>query len=721
MKAHRIKFLGIIILLISGSILLLAHKSGDDDKLNRDVLMQVIYFTIQNGHYDPGNIDDEFSKKVFDVYLMNIDFRKRYLLQSDVKKLRKFETEIDDEVKESKFNFFDLSNEILSERTEATKQYYTDILSSPFDFTIDEEIELDPDNIEFAENNNALKERWRKLLKWEVIEKIDNLKQEQEDDIEKSDTVTIKDFATLEKEARESTLQRYDDWYHRLDMLNDNDQLSVYVNSFLSILDPHTSYFPPKVKENFDIRFSGQLEGIGAQLTQKNMYVEVIKIIPGSPSWKDGRLEVGDYILKVKQEDEDQAIDIVDMRLDDAVQLIRGEKGSQVTLTIKQKIDGSITDITLTRDVVKMQETYAKSLLLKAPENDLKYGYIKLPSFYVDFDNKSNRDCFTDVKNELSELVSEGIDGLVFDVRDNSGGSLQHVVKIAGLFIEQGPVVQSKTKVGRARVLRDLDTGVMYDGPIVVMVNALSASAAEIFAAALQDYDRAIVVGGESSFGKGTVQSFTDLNSLLQSPPEGMGLGAVKLTIQKFYRIDGSSTQLKGVVPDIVMPDYYNYMEIGEKDMDYPMAWDEIDPAFIQTWVPDYNENLIVGLSQQRMETDATMQLIAENGLRLKQIRDLTIIPLNLDNYSKEMDVRESAAEKYDRIGKDTLGLEINLSKIDLLEAQSDTTSMAIADEWILDMKKDIYILETLNILKDMGASQNVNAIREKESNIMDN
>lgn len=702
MKLFRIKIFLLPVLIIAVSMLFLSLKGNKTDTVDRDLLMQVIYFTIQNGHYDPGEIDDEFSEKAFKVYLENMDYRKRFLMENDVQKLKKYQHKIDDELKENGFEFFDLSVQLLNERKIAAKEYYLEILSNPFDYTTAEEVEVDPEKIDFVKSKKDLKERWRQLLKWEVLGMIDDLKSEQEADHEKNDTVILKDFTELEAEAREKILSRYNDWFHRMDKLGEQDHLVVYINSLLAVLDPHTSYFPPKDKENFDIRFAGKLEGIGAQLTQKNMYVEVTRIIPGSPSWKDGRLEVGDYILKVREEGA-EAVDIVDMRLDEAVQLIRGNKGTTVYLTVKKKIDGSVEEISLVRDVVKLEETYAKSSLISEPGDDKQYGYIKLPSFYVDFNNKESRDCYKDVRNELNELINEGIDGLVFDLRDNSGGSLQHVVKIVGLFIEKGPVVQAKTKFGKPKILKDYDPEVLYDGPVIVMVNALSASASEIFAAAMQDYDRAIIVGGNSTFGKGTVQSFTNLNDLLQVPTDEMeDLGSVKLTIQKFYRVDGSSTQLKGVTPDIIMPDYYNYMEIGEKDMDFPMEWDELSPTNTISWIPPYNEQRIIELSKQRMGKNSTMQLIKENGQRLKEIRENSTVPLDADHYFSLMEQRDQESEKYESIGKDTLDMEVHLSKIDMLESQTDSTSMAIAEEWMMDIKKDIYLFESVKVLDDM-------------------
>ncbi|MEZ5083555.1 MAG: carboxy terminal-processing peptidase, partial [Bacteroidales bacterium] len=574
--------------------------------------------------------------------------------------------------------------------------------------------EYDTEKREFAKNKKELKERWRTSLKYETMNRIYQLAEEQEKAAEKSDTVTIKSFTELELEGREKILKRYQDWFHRMGKLDEEDRLATYVNALVNVYDPHSEYFPPRDKENFDIRFSGQLEGIGAQLTQKNEYVEVSRIIPGSPSWKQGDLEVGDYIIKVAQDGED-AVDIVDMRLDDAVQLIRGKKGTKVNLTVK-KVDGTIETISIVRDVVILEETYAKSAVIKDEESGLLYGYLRLPSFYVDFSKANGRNCFDDVKKEIEKLNNENIEGLVFDLRDNGGGSLEDVVKIAGLFIEEGPVVQSMGKKGAAKVLRDQDPKIQYDGPMVVMVNAISASASEIFAAAMQDYNRAIVVGGNSTYGKGTVQNFTELDRMVPKKPADMTeLGSLKMTIQKFYRVNGGSTQMKGVVPVIIFPDYYNYMDFGEKDMEYAMAWSQIEPVSWSMWTPAYDVDYLINISKKRTQSDTLMMLVEENGQRMEEIREDTRYSLNYNEFKTLLDEREAEGKRFDRIGKDTLDLVIGVLQADKFEIEADTSKKARTDAWITGLKKDIYLMETWNILKDINAYETKNARKEEE------
>jgi len=707
-----LKLSGLAALLIFISIIVFASRGGTDDE-RRELLIQVVSFAIDKGHYDPGDINDDFSEKAFDSYINLLDYSKRFLIEEDIKAFSKYKREVDDAMINVDFEFFDLTVETLNKRENEAQTYYQDILSKPFDFEKDEKFEADGEKREFAASKKELKEFWRKSLKYEALTRIYDMEKDQEEAAEKSDTATIKSFSELEEEAREKLLKRYDDWFHRMDKLDENDRLSYYVNALVNVLDPHTQYFPPRDKENFDIRFSGQLEGIGAQLIQKNAYVEVTRIIPGSPSWKQGELEVGDFILKVAQEGE-EPVDVVDMRLDDAVQLIRGKKGTKVTLSIK-KMDGTLTDITLVRDVVVLEETYAKSAVFTDEETGAKYGYIKLPSFYVDFTKINGKNCFDDVKLEVSKLKDESVEGIVFDLRNNGGGSLEDVVKIAGLFIEEGPIVQSRGRNGQKRTLSDKDPRIQYDGPLVVMVNTISASASEIFAAAMQDYDRAIIVGGEHSYGKGTVQNFTELDRMVPKKPAGMtDLGSLKMTVQKFYRINGGATQRKGVIPDIVFPDYYNYMDFGEKDLDYAMPWDEISALSYDKWTPTFDMHYIVELSEKRIKQDELLTLVDENGKRLKDIRDHTNLNLQFDEYKNLLQAREEDSKKYKRIGKDTLDLNVNALAVDLTDIVADTSKKARSDAWLMELQKDIYLVEAYNVLKDISAYQTKNARKEE-------
>jgi len=712
MNKNSFRLFGVaIVLLLSISFLVVGSRSSNDE-MRREMLIKVINFAINNGHYNPADLNDAFSEKAFELYLNRIDFSKRFLLQEDVRKLSEYRYQIDNAILNMDFEFLDLSVKVLDVRTKEVENYFREILKAPFDFEKDEYYEFDADKIGFAENKKSLRDRWRLSLKYETMNSIYEMAKSQDEAAGKSDTVTIKTFKEMEEEAREKVLKRYEDWFHRIAQLNEDDRFNIYINSIVNVYDPHTEYFPPKDKENFDIRFSGQLEGIGAQLTQRNAHIEVTRIIPGSPSWKQGELEVGDLVIKVRQEGE-EPVDIVDMRLDEAVLLIRGKKGSKVTLTVK-KIDKSVKEITLVRDVVVLEETYARSAVIRDEQSGKDFGYLKLPSFYVDFSKVNGRNSFDDVRLEIEKLNRENVAGLVFDLRDNGGGSLEDVVKIAGLFIEKGPIVQSSGRKGIKKNYMDEDKQIQFDKPLVVMINMVSASASEIFAAAMQDYGRAIVIGSEHTYGKGTVQNFTELDRMVPKRPANLqALGSLKMTVQKFYRINGGATQLKGVTPDIVLPDYFNFMDFGEKDLDHPMPWDEISPLSYTRWVPDYDQEYIISFSQKRILNDSILTLVDENGRRLKEIRENTRMSLNYKIHNELLKAREVEGKKYEQIGKVDLGLAIFPLTYDLPEIESDTSKKARTEEWLNTLKKDVYLVEAHQILKDINSYKLANAIKE--------
>lgn len=698
----RIKSLKILIIPVSLILVLLlvcARNGSNNDDQRRNLLLDLVSFALQTGHYSPVNMNDDFSSKAYNLYLERIDFNKRFLIAEDIKDLKKYEFKIDDAAKQKDWTFFDLSYKLIRKRIGEVRDIYTDILAKPFEFTADEYIELDEKKIDYAADLNSLKERWRLSMKYETLTRLEEMLKDQDKRKEKSDTVKIKTFTELEADARGKVKKRYDEYFHRLDQLNEDDYLDLYINSIVNINDPHTEYFPAKEKDNFDIQMSGQLEGIGAQLTQKDEYVEVLNVIPGGPAWKLGQPEVGDKILKVAQGSKEW-VDIVDMRLDDAVKLIRGKKGTKVRLSVK-KVDGTINQIELTRDIVILEETFAKSAVIYDPEVKGNIGYIKLPSFYLNLDNRDGRRSADDVKKEIEKLKKENIRGLVFDLRNNGGGSLDDVVSIAGYFIKEGPVVQVVGKQSQKRILRDPDPGVLYDGPLVVMVNQVSASASEIFAAAIQDYNRGIVIGGTSSYGKGTVQNFLELDKMVSQKPEGVEpLGSLKMTIQKFYRVNGGTTQLKGVTPDIILPDYFNYVEIGEKELEYPLPWDEYNPAVYEKWVPPYDVKDIITDAKSRIKSDTNFIKIDENGKRMEKIQDETNITLNYEKYHKMNESRTAESKKYERIGKDTLNIVLKFLKADIPDIEADTSRKARSDAWLLNLKKDIYLREAVNVVE---------------------
>ncbi len=667
--------------------------------LGEDILLRAINMNLQNAHYDPVEIDDNFSKKAYQLYIDNIDANKRLLIQSDLDELEPYKTTIDDEIINGTYQFFNASLEIIEERTALTERFFEEILGQPMNFDKDEMVDFSED-IPYVKNEKELKERWRKYLKYSVLTRLYADQKAQEKSLSNADTSFIpKSMDTLQAMAQRSVLKTHRDWYKRLKRLDRQDRLAMYVNSITSVYDPHTNYFPPEQKEDFDIQMSGRLEGIGAQLQEKDGYIKITNVIPGGPSSLQGELKTNDLILKVAQEGE-EAVDIIDWRISDAVKIIRGPKGSKVTLTVR-KPDGSEKNITITRDIVVLEETYAKSLIIH-DQDRVKSGYIYLPSFYADFQNPRGRFSWKDVKTEIEKLKTENVLGIILDLRNNGGGSLDDVVKMGGLFIDQGPIVQVKEKGRPAQILEDRYPGAEWEGALVIMVNEFSASASEIMAAAMQDYERAIIIGSKSTHGKGTVQRFLPLNRTLRDK-DIPDLGSIKLTIQKFYRINGDATQLKGVQSDVILPDNYMYLETGEKEHEYPLSWDQINGVKydkIKTAVSDK----VIKKSQLRIQNNSTFNLIEENAKRWEEQRENTSFPLKLSTYEAEEIKEKKEGEKFEQMGKDKIpSFEISNVPSDLVEINAEESRKKRNADWISSVEKDPYIYEALQIIEDLN------------------
>ncbi|MCB0563317.1 MAG: carboxy terminal-processing peptidase [Phaeodactylibacter sp.] len=663
------------------------------------VLMQTIITGFNQLHFRPKAIDDTFSEEVFDFYLDQMDGSRRFLTEEDLARLEPYKYKLDDEINASSFEFFNLSQEIRKAGFEKTQAYYREALAQPFNYDAEETIELDGEKRPFAKNDAELRDFWRKYAKYETIQRLSSKLEEQEEKGEEEERLS---FDELEIEARKDVLEFFDDWYNRIEKMKREDFLSLYLNTITHIFDPHSEYYQPIDKENFNIQFSGRLEGIGASLRTEGDYTKVVRIVVGGPAWKQKELEEDDTILKVKQEEEKEPIDITGMQINDVVQLIRGKKGTHVTLTIK-KIDGTVEDITIERDIVVLEEQFAKSLILEGAEAGERIGYINLPSFYADFQNSDGQSSAKDIEAELEKLKAEKVDGIVLDLRYNGGGSLRDVQKMTGYFIEKGPVVQVKSRGSEPEVLRDVDPRVQYDGPLIVMVNTYSASASEILAAALQDYGRAIIVGSKSTFGKGTVQRFLDLDRTIRGYNEIKPLGEIKLTIQKFFRINGGSNQLKGVESDIVLPDNFHYIETGERDREYAMEWTEIAPAqYSQNVMKIHNMDQIRQRSEARVAQDSTFQKVLKNAQRLKEQRDHSEYPLQLDAYQSLVKEQEKEAKQFDGLFDEEVNHNVANLDVDLSHIELDESRKARNDDWVQSVTKDIYIRETMNIMHDL-------------------
>ncbi len=668
-------------------------------KVKEIVLMQSLMEGLNHLHYHPKEVNDDFSQKVYDLYLDRIDGNRRFLTQNDIKQLEPFRLKLDDEIKNSSYEFFDLAYLLLETGTDRAAKIYPELLEKPFDFSNNENIELDGEKKGFPKDVDEQVEFWRKSLKYDVLSRVTNSLEEQEQETEPK--AEKKSFETLEVEAREAVKKIYDSYFKRIGKLKREKHLETYLNAITNIYDPHTGYFSPIEKENFDIGMSGKLEGIGARLTIEDELTKVSSIVPGGPSWKQGELKANDYILEVGQGNE-EPVDVKGWILDDVVKLIRGKKGTKVKLTVK-KPDGTKKIIPIIRDLVILEEGYAKSSIIKHDELGDKVGYIYLPRFYADFSNSGGRNCHVDIKKEIEKLQGEGVEGIILDLRNNGGGSLRDVVKMSGLFIEEGPIVQVSTRGYKPRILADVDANVQYKDPLIVLVNSFSASASEILAAALQDYGRAVIVGS-TTFGKGTVQRFIDLDEIVKGNKDVKPLGAVKMTIQKFYRVNGGATQLKGVTPDIILPDNYQYIEVGEREREYPMEWTEIEATrYAQNAYKVENLEKLKKASAKRVKDNKTFKLIDENAQLYKKQRDNSDYPLELEAYKTEMELLEKETARFDNLMKDKIeGLSVMNIPVDMEFIQADSSRIARNDVWIGDLKKDVYLEEALHIMHDM-------------------
>jgi len=692
MMIRKFKFLLPVLVVLS---LFTSQLSAADTDPKDKVLLTILRYVLTEGHYNPMEINDAFSEKVYTSFIESLDPSKRYFLQSDIDEFSKYKTLIDDQIKTEDLTFFFLAHSRFIERTEASKKYYNEILAHKFDFNKVETLDVDYENTPYAKNTKELYNIWRKQLKINTLSRAYDKIKVEEDKQKEDASYKMKGIAILEADSRESVLKNMAEFYERFDELTYSDWFTTYINAITEQFDPHTTYFDPAIKKKFDQSMSGKLEGIGARLQKQNEYTKVIELISGGPAWKQGELEVGDLIVKVAQGD-GEPLNIVGMRLDDAIEFIKGKKGTEVNLTVK-KIDGTFQVISIIRDVVELEETFVKSSVVE--KDDRTFGVIHLPKFYIDFDEKNFRNSTTDMAREIERLKEENVEGLVLDLRNNGGGSLQTAIDISGLFINKGPVVQVKYRDTDPEIKKDKDTKIQWDGPLVVLVNELSASASEIFAAAMQDYNRAVIVGGKQTYGKGTVQSVLDLNRYHKLNED---IGALKMTIQKFYRINGGSNQLEGVHSDIMLPSRYTYLEIGERDLENALGYDKVAPADYTLWNNYSNFDAVVNNSKKRIANNETFKLIDDNAKWLKKAQDDNIIYLDLASYKKDLENHEKKALKFKSIRDYTTDLTYNSPLYEQSLIKSDIDLADKREAWHKNLKKDIYIEEALNVLSEL-------------------
>ena len=693
----------IIIAIIIGFLgykVLVPSQTNPNVDQKESIILGSVMSMMNQAHYSPKPLDDAFSKAVYKTFLERLDGNKRYFTLEDIKQFQKFETSIDEQINARSLEFFDLVYGVYEKRMADSKLYYDESIILKHDYDKKESIELDEDKSKFAKDEKELKDRWRKLIKYEILTKAHSKYAQQSKEDFKGTKQSMSDiYAESSKEVQKT----FDTWFERMSKLRRSDRFETYLSSITNYFDPHTEYFNPKEKQDFDISMGGKVIGIGARLSQEGEYIKVVEVVVGGPVWKDKRIEVEDLIIAVTQKGGEK-LDITGMRVDDVVQKIRGKINTEVILDIKKK-DGSIIKVNLIREEVNTEETFAKSAIIDLNEELYNIGYIYLPKFYSSFEDGGNS-CAIDVAKEINKLKNENVNGIILDLRNNSGGSLSDVVDMTGLFIESGPIVQVKGRESKPYINRDKDPNVQFDGPLIIMVNQFSASASEIIAAAIQDYGRGVIVGS-TTFGKGTVQRFYEIDRFISGKEELKPFGSLKITTQKFFRVNGGSTQHKGVVPDITLPDIYRYMDYGEKEYEYGLAYSEINAVpYKQNVVVLENIPTLIENSRKRVEKHKEFNLIEENALLRKKNKDLSVYPLSFEEYKNFVAKREAEYDKFkDMFSNSIQNLKIKNPKADLSSLE-EASRKARNDEWVKGLQKDIYLEETMFIMRDMIKSE---------------
>ena len=705
--------LPIVLLILAGGVFVAFRTlgRGGNPPTKYERILHNVGEYLEQIHYSPKPIDDKFSAEVFDKYIKEVDDYKDVFLQSDVDQLRRqYGSEIDDEILGGTIKFVPAVSEVYKKRLAETQAMYRDILSKPFDFTKDEDFNQNYDEIKFPRNDADRREAWRKRLKYLTLERYSDLLDQQEAGKNKQGFVA-RSNEDIEKDARERTLKVMDRLYERLTVKEtEDDRFNAFVQTIVQSMDPHTDYFPPVEKRYFDEQMSGHFFGIGASLGYEDGNIKITSLVTGSPAWKSGQVGVGDIIQKVAQGNQ-EPVDMTGYFTEDAVKVIRGSKGTEVRLWLK-KPDGTVKVVPLIRDEIVQDElTFARSAIVSTPKG--KIGYIYLPEFYADFDNPKGSRCSIDVAREILKLKEQKVDGIVLDLRDNGGGSLYDVVQMAGYFVEQGPIVQVRDRDGRPQILPDHDKTVLYDGPFAVMVNELSASASEIFAAAIQDYHRGVIIGSTSTYGKGTVQRPIGIDKSLGFMDANSDLGTLKVTLQKFYRISGGSTQLRGVASDIVLPDIYpdiyEYSKIREKDNPDALPWDEIAKADYSTWKYAYDVAQLKAMSADRMRGNSNFGLIRQDEEWLSSIQD-KVYPLNIARYREEQKKVKETVKQIENLSKLPATSQLNVQALpqDVHKYDDDKNKSDRFQQWLKDRKSDVWLGEAVNVVDDMIAEKNL-------------
>jgi carboxyl-terminal processing protease len=668
-------------------------------------------------------IDDGVSKEAFQRFIEELDGAKLFLLEEDVQKLARFETDMDDELRSGDLSLGRKGIALLANRRRIVADVVARTLAAPLDFTANDSIETDPKKRAFCKTEEELAARWRDFLKLQVLERT----QELEDTLERklhpkaddkpkpTDPEEVKRDTAAEKalgeipatfEGRRDKVQkelatRYATQLTRLGVIDKLEPAQMFINALNSVFDPHTVYLPPAEEADLDIAITGRLEGIGATLREQDHYILVDDLVAGGAAWQQGKLENGDLITAVAQEGK-LPIDVTDMPLAKVVSMVRGPKGTVVLLTVK-KPDGSSKTISITRDVIRIEASYARGALLKTKTNG-DVGYVHLPSFYGEagkVKKAGERNATDDMRALLKQLGQKGAKSLVFDLRGNGGGLLTHARDISGLFIKEGPVVQTKDGKGTVEVLRDTDASIAFDGPVVVLVDRFCASAAEIVAGALQDYERAVIVGSSATHGKGTVQAVLDLDRQAKQP--GEPLGSYKLTIEEYFRVSGGSTQLKGIVPDVLLPDPTSFVDSGERTLFHAIPWSTIAPAqFVKVphaWkAPD-----LASASIARTSANADLSTVKKFAALMEARKAKTVMPLARAAWQADHKRSKAELEALDPKKHEPKPL-MEVVPISPQEATvQDPRTQKRIDKWTDDLARDLWVDESTHVLSDMN------------------
>lgn len=700
------KFIPVILVLTATSLFLAFQTQGrsdiDNPKSKYTRIIRNVGLLLEQGHYSPKTIDDKFSKEVLKKFVEDLDGDKNIFLRGDIENFsKKFENKIDDEIHGAELVSFFTISELYMKRLKETAGLYTDILAKPFDFSVDESVMLDREKLNNPKNESERKDIWRKRLKYMTLDRYNSMLDDREKNKGKED-FKLKPDSTLEREARDAVRKMIDRYFSTKITREDNDDnFSTFVNAITGTMDPHSNYFAPVEKRTFDESMKGSFFGIGAQLKEDDGRIKIASLISGGPAWKGGELKVEDEIIKVAQGDE-EPVDVTGYGVTDAVKIIRGaRKGSIVKLTVR-RMDGSVTVIAIARDEIKLDDTFAKSAIIKG---DHKVGYIYLPEFYIDFVDPNGAKCSEDVAREIEKLKAENVEGIIMDLRGNGGGSLPEVVKMVGLFIEDGPVCVVKGREDKPYQWKDKDKSVLYSGPLTVLVDEFSASASEIFAAAIQDYKRGIVIGSTSTFGKGTVQRNIALNpeseDALFRNRNTEDLGSVKLTLQKFYRVNGGATQLKGVTPDIVIPDRMEYLKFREKDNPTALPWDEIEQATYTPWTSTISNDVVVKYSDEQIAKNQTFIKIKESIGWLENYSSKAY-SLNLEKYRGEQVQFKAKVKELDDLYKLNKTMTVKNIAADTVVINSTKEKIEKNEQWLKRVSNDIYIDETVKVMNNM-------------------